>query len=351
LFATLCQYHLLRPAQLWEVSQILQVHSLPPKDLARELIRRDWLTPFQANRLLQGRGQELVLGQYLLLARLGEGGSARVFKARHRHLERVAAIKLVDKERAKQPGSLQRFRREVQVAASLSHPNIIHAYDADQIGGRNVLIMEYMEGAADLARLVEKNGPVPVRAACESIRQAARGLQHAHARGIIHRDIKPSNLLLSGDGAVVKILDFGLARVSSAWTVDKDGGITRARRVVGTVDYLAPEQASRPLSVDGRADLYSLGCTLYHLLTGQVPFPGGSKLGTILRHLQAERPRVERLRPDLPAAVIAIVDRLMAQCPAERYQSADELAAALSVVIEAGQGSTAGAIRTASTAA
>jgi serine/threonine-protein kinase len=150
---------------------------------------------------------------------------------------------------------------------------------------------------------------------------------------------------------VVKILDFGLARVSSAWTVDKDGGISRARRVVGTVDYLAPEQASRPLSVDGRADLYSLGCTLYHLLTGQVPFPGGSKLGTILRHLQAERPRVERLRPDLLAAVIAIVDRLMAQCPAERYQSADELAAALSVVIEAGQGSTAAAIRTAATAA
>jgi eukaryotic-like serine/threonine-protein kinase len=346
LVTALRQHRLLGPGQLEEVSQSLQARFPEPTDLARELMLRGWLTPYQAHRLLQGRGQELVLGQYVVLARLGQGGMGQVFKARHRHMGRVAAIKLIRTDRLDNPNAVLRFLREVQ-AAALSHPNIVHAYDADQIGGKLLLVMEYVEGAADLARLVKKNGPLPVPQACEYIRQAALGLQHAHEQGIVHRDIKPHNLLLSANGAVVKILDFGLARVNLAWTDDvESGSITRKGAILGTVDYMAPEQASSPHTVDVRSDLYSLGCTLYYLLTGQVPFPGGTKMGRIIRHQLEEPPAMERLRPGLPAGVAAVVGRLMAKRPGDRYRTPDELAAALTTVINAGDGPSMAAIGT-----
>src|SRR5262249_33547527 len=153
-----------------------------------------WLTPYQANQLLPGRGQELVLGSYILLERLGEGGMGQVFKARHRNLGRTVAVKLIRKERLDNPDAIKRFEREVRAAAALGHPNIVRAYDADRIGGTHLLVMECVEGATDLGRLVKKNGPLPAEQACEYVRQAALGLQHAYERGLVHRDIKPHNL-------------------------------------------------------------------------------------------------------------------------------------------------------------
>ena len=182
------QYRLLEPTQLEELKN-LQARFTGPKALAKELITRSWLTAYQVNQLLQGKAHALVLGQYILLERLGEGGMGQVFKARHRNLGRIVAIKLIRKERLDNPNAIKRFQREVRAAAALSHPNIVHAFDADEIGGTHLLVMEYIEGATDLSRLVKQNGPLPVGHACKYIRQAALGLQHAFERGMVHRDI------------------------------------------------------------------------------------------------------------------------------------------------------------------
>jgi serine/threonine protein kinase len=187
----------LRQHRLLDSKQLEELNSLvfsDPKALAKELIQRDWLTPYQANQLLNGKGQELVLGSYILLERLGEGGMGQVFKARHRTLGRVSAVKLIRKERLDNASAVKRFQREVRSAAALSHPNIVMAYDADEIAGTHLMVMEYVEGAVDLAKLVKRNGPLGVERACEYIRQAALGLQHAYERGMVHRDIKPANL-------------------------------------------------------------------------------------------------------------------------------------------------------------
>jgi Leucine-rich repeat (LRR) protein/tRNA A-37 threonylcarbamoyl transferase component Bud32 len=324
------QYRLLEPAQLQEVPA-LQERFPEPKGLAGELIRRGWLTPYQANQLLQGKGQELLLGSYVLLERLGEGGMGQVFKARNWKLGRVVALKLIRKERLGNPEAVRRFEREVRAAAALSHPNIVRAWDADQVGGTHFLVMEYLDGATDLARLVKKHGPLPVATACDYIRQAALGLQHALEKGLVHRDVKPSNLLLTR-GDVVKVLDLGLARLvpppddqqaSSSTLVTGQGA------VVGTLDFIAPEQILDAHAADIRADLYSLGCTLYFLLTAQVPFPGGTAGGKIGHHLLWDPPAVERLRPDVLPWLAALLRRLMAKDREERFQTPAELVAAL----------------------
>jgi tRNA A-37 threonylcarbamoyl transferase component Bud32 len=329
---------LLEAAQLEEVVGDLQARLPDPQGLAEELVRRGWLTSYQATLLLQGRGPELVLGQYVLLERLGEGGMGQVFKARHRNLGRVVALKLIRKERLDNPDAVRRFQREVRAAAALSHPNIVLAYDADQIGGTHLLVMEYVEGSTDLARLVRKHGPLPVCRACEYARQAALGLQHAHERGLVHRDVKPHNLLLTADGHVVKVLDMGLARLDHPPGDDWSSTMTQEGVVMGTPDYLAPEQALASHTVDVRADLYSLGCTLYFLLTGKVPFPGGTLAEKLLKHqLQEPRP-LAQLRPDVPPGVAAVVRKLMAKRPGDRYQTPAEVAAALSSVSGTGGG-------------
>src|SRR5262249_37566879 len=188
------RFHLLEPAQLEELKR--QAPAADARALARTLIDRGWLTPYQANQVLQGKGQELLLGSYVLLERLGEGGMGAVFKARNWKLGRIVALKLIRKERLDNPDAIRRFQREVRAAAALDHPNIVHAYDADEIGGTHILVMECIEGATDLGRLVKKQGPLPIPLACEYMRQAALGLQHAYERGLVHRDIKPANLLM-----------------------------------------------------------------------------------------------------------------------------------------------------------
>jgi serine/threonine protein kinase len=330
LVEALRQFRLLEPLQLAEVTEFLPTRFPDPKALARELIQRGWLTPYQANQLLQGRGPGLVLGSYTLLERVGEGGMGQVFKARHWKLGKVVALKLIRKERLGNPAAIKRFQREVRAVAALSHPNIVLAYDADQIGGTHLLVMEFVEGATDLARLVKKNGPLPIPQACDYIRQAALGLQHVYERGLVHRDIKPHNLLLAADGKTVKILDMGLARLNlPSSDDDKSSTVTKEGTVMGTPDYIAPEQALESHTVDIRADLYSLGCTFYHLLTDRVPFPGGSLGAKLLHHQMDEPTPVEQLRREVPPVVAAVVRKLMAKKPDDRYQTPAEVAVAL----------------------
>jgi serine/threonine-protein kinase len=338
-FEALCHYRLLPPEQLDEMTRTLWPKAPDPRALSRELIQRGWLTPYQANQLLQGRGGNLVLGQYVLLERLGEGGMGQVFKARHVGLGRVVALKLVRKERLANPDAIRRFYREIQVAARLCHPNVVQSFDADEVDGRHFYIMEYVQGI-DLARLVKQKGPLSVAEACECVRQAALGLQHAHEHGLIHRDIKPANLLLTGRAAgagrppeaLIKVLDMGLARLLRPPEEGESysGELTREGIIIGTVDFIAPEQARNAHDVDIRADLYSLGCTLYFLLAGQVPFRGRNNTEKLLKHQLEPPPPLSRYRADVPPAVAGVVDRLLAKRPEGRFQTPADLALALS---------------------
>ncbi len=332
--------------RLLDEEQLATARSLVAVDarsLAGELIRRGWLTPFQVNQLFQARGEALLMGSYVLLEKLGEGGMGAVYKARNWKLGRIVALKLIRKDRLNSPDIVRRFHREIQSVSQLDHPNIVRAHDADSVSDTHFLVMEYVEGT-DLAQVVKERGPLPVTQACHCIRQAALGLQHAFERGLVHRDIKPSNLLLSGIGdwasgigkqetlsdprpSTINVLDFGLARLTSG--NEEDGTMTATGVVMGTPDYIAPEQAREAHDVDIRADLYSLGCSLYFLLTGQPPFPKGSLGAKLLKHQMEEPEPVERLRPDIPERVVLVVRKLMAKRPEDRYQTPAELIHAL----------------------
>jgi serine/threonine protein kinase len=324
------RYRLLEAAQMAEVTERLQSRFPDAKDLARELMQRAWLTAYQVNQLLTGRGADLLLGSYVLLERLGEGGMGQVFKARHHNLGRIVALKLIRKDRLTDPSAVRRFQREIRAAAHLDHPHIVRAYDADECDGTHLLVMEYVEGGCDLARLVKLKGPLPAAEACELIRQAAVGLQHAHERGLVHRDIKPQNLLLCADDKTVKILDMGLARVHTPEADNaKTSTMTQEGALMGTPDYIAPEQALSSHDADIRADIYSLGCTFYYLLAGKVPFPGGSLMEKLLKHQAEEPQQLEILRPDVPPSVAAIVRQMMAKRPQDRFQTPADVARAV----------------------
>jgi hypothetical protein len=270
--------------------------------------------------------------RYRVLGVLGSGGMGVVYKAVQRHTDRVVALKVIRPKVHGRPDFVERFRREARAVARLQHPNIVLAYDADEAGGLHFLVMEYVEGTG-LDRVLRQRGPLPVREACEYARQAALGLQHAHERGMVHRDVKPANLLLTlpgpapaGDGpfGTVKIVDFGLAHLAAL-----DGGPATAvssAPVLGTLDYVAPEQARDPAGVDIRADVYSLGCTLYHLLTGQPPFPGGTPLQKLLWHQERPPRPVTELRQDVPARVAAVLERMLAKEPGRRHATPAEVA-------------------------
>ena len=235
--------------------------SLPAesKALAQDLMRRGWLTPFQVNQLLQGRGPELLLGSYVLVDKLGEGGMGAVFKARNWKLGRTVALKVVRKDRLDNPTAVERFRREIRAAAQLSHANVVHAFDAGEDGGVFFFAMEIVAGA-DLTRVVKERGPRPVAQACDVIRQAALGLQHAHERGLVHRDVKPSNLLLTTPGEVVKVLDLGLALLCRrSETGEESGTLTQHGTLMGSLDYIAPERPAASSAVNGGASIRSHG--------------------------------------------------------------------------------------------
>jgi serine/threonine protein kinase len=328
---------LLDAARLAQLERLPEAKDPDPRVLARVVFQRGWLTRFQLSAVAAGRAKDLDLGPYRLLDRLGEGGMGQVFKARHERMGRIVALKVIRKDKLGNDQAVQRFFQEVQAAAQLHHPNIVVAYDAGSIGAIHYLSMEFVDGP-DLARLIKDSGPLRILQACDFVRQAALGLQHAHERGIVHRDIKPSNLLLavsrsessngteSSHAGTIKILDMGLARWHEP---GKDRGLTKSGAVIGTPDYLAPEQALDASSADIRADLYSLGCTLYFLLTGQPPFQGESLTELLLKHQMDQPAPLEKLRPDAPSGVVAVVRRLMAKRADERYPTPPALISAL----------------------
>jgi serine/threonine-protein kinase len=330
LIDALREHRLLEPAQVEAIVADLKDPFPEPQALAAELVRRGWLTAYQAAEVLGGRADKLVLRDYVLLEKLGEGGMGQVFKARHRVMKNVQAVKLIRKEQMANPRAVERFYLEVQAVAKLQHPNIVLAHNAGREGDTHFLVMEYVAGA-DLGRLLLRQGPFAVAAACEYARQAALGLQHAHERGLVHRDVKPSNLLWAEEGGRIKVLDLGLARVRHG--ADEGGepaALTEIGALMGTPDYIAPEQAQDSRAVDIRADVYSLGCTLYHLLTGQPPYPGGSAMDKILKHVSpAPVPDVRQLRPDVPGDLAAVVQRMTAKDRAARFQAPAEVATAL----------------------
>ncbi len=275
--------------------------------------------------------------RYRLGALLGRGGMGAVYKAEHTLMERPVAVKVIAAHLLRQPGAADRFRQEVKAAARLSHPNIVTAFDAEQVGPVTVLVMEYVEGRS-LADVVRAGGPLLPQDACGYARQAALGLAHAHALGMVHRDVKPHNLMLTPDGRV-KILDFGLARFVAEGLADAPAetvvalaagdALTHTGACMGTLDYMAPEQARDARTADARADVYALGCTLYHLLTGVVPFPGGSNLDKLARLGSDEPTPLAELCPAVPPQLAAVVAKMMAKRPDERFASATEVADAL----------------------
>jgi serine/threonine protein kinase len=333
------QTQLLSPGQ-WSELGPADVHKqfADPKALAGSLLKRGWLTAYQVNQLLQGRAHDLVLGPYQLLERLGEGGAGQVFKARHQKMDRVVALKIIRKELLSDGEAVARFYREIEVVSRLDHPNVVHAYDAGPVGATHFLAMEYVEGT-DLGRLVKQGGRLPVAQACEYIRQAACGLAHAHERGLVHRDIKPHNLIMSLREGLVKVADLGLARLPRALNEEATVALTGQRStgtltpenaiMIGTADYLAPEQAIDFHEADIRADIYSLGCTFYFLLTGQPPFAGGTLAQKVVKHMQTAPPAIGQFRSDVPSAVSQVLHTMLAKRPQDRYQTPVEVSQAL----------------------
>jgi serine/threonine-protein kinase len=287
---------------------------------ARELVNTGHLTPYQADAVLGGRFADLRMGNYEILDRLGAGGMGTVFKARHRRMKRIVALKLLSREVAASEKFLNRFQREIETIARLNHPNVVMAFDADEGEAGPFLVMEFVNGR-DLATEVTTNGPLAVTDAVDRILQAARGLEYAHAQGIIHRDIKPGNILRDVTG-VVKVADLGLARFRDPGTGSGCGtSLTQAGVVFGTVDYMSPEQAVDSGTVDQRADVYSLGCTLYFLLVGHPPYSGGSLMSIMLKHRDSQIPELRATRPEVPTQLEAIFRRMVAKQPEDRYPS------------------------------
>lgn len=303
--------------------------SLDGNAVAERLVATGRLTPFQAASVRERHFRELVVGNYQILDRLGSGGMGTVYKARHRRMKRVVAIKVLTRTTGQPATHLLRFQREVEALARLSHPNIVMAHDADEAELGHFLVMEFINGC-DLATAVQKSGPLPVREAIECIVQAARGMAYAHAQGINHRDIKPANLLRDA-GGVVKVADLGLARFNDTVgrTSEEPSTLTQAGSIMGTVDYMAPEQALGLPDVDHRADIYSLGCTLHFLLTGRPPYQAATLMATLVQHREAAIPSLCSARNDVPAALDRVFQRMVAKASKDRFSSMGEVVDAL----------------------
>ncbi len=295
-------------------------------EAAGKLVQRHVLTSFQVEQLQAGRGRECVLaGRYRILEKLGAGGMGAVYKARDSKLDRLVAIKVMAPQHVNFADAVTRFHREAKALAQVSHPAIVQAYDADQDQDRHFLVMELVEGTS-LARALEEKGRLAPTLAADYLYQAVLGLQHAHERGLVHRDLKPGNLLITKKNQV-KILDLGLAR----FVQDQIGNpqVTRDGTGLGTPDYMPPEQFHDARHVDPRGDIYSLGCTLYQLLTGRVPFPGSSLAEKARDHEEKEPLPIPEICPEAPAGLVFVVQRMMAKQPRDRFQTAREVAEAL----------------------
>jgi serine/threonine-protein kinase len=342
LYDALRQHHLLSHQRLAQLPGLIQGRCTEARTLARTLIQRGWLTLYQANELLAGNGAGLVVGPYHVLQWLGTGGLSQVYKARHRDYDLTVALKVLRPEVIGDEQGRAQFMQEMEAMARFDHPNIVQFCDVDQAGDTFYFAMEFVEGV-DLGKQVALSGPLPVACACEYVRQAALGLQHAHERNIVHRDVKPVNLFLTHAPVldagrskprktiptrpVIKIIDWGLAlergpQASASAPAARNG-------LVGTADYLAPEQARDPAGADVRSDIYSLGCTFYFLLTGQPPFPHGNLAEKLMQHQSVRPRRLEDFRQDVPEEVDTVLRRMLAKWPQARFQTPAALASAL----------------------
>lgn len=290
--------------------------------LARQAVNRGTLTLWQARQLMAGRFTGFQVDRYVLLDLIGQGGMGRVYLARDTRLNRRVALKILSPERVNNPRAIARFQREARVGAQLQHENLIRIYDFGESAGRFYLVMEYIEGNT-IGHYIATRGRMPPRVAASLARQVALGLEHAHRKGLIHRDVNPYNVMITRDG-VAKLADLGLA-IDTA----DEGRVTRDGATVGTFDYVAPEQARHSHSADIRSDIYSLGCTLYHMIGGQVPFPGPSLAEKIFGHQSQEPTPLEQLAPDVPPGLVEVVRTMMRKDPAERYESPRLVAEAL----------------------
>jgi serine/threonine-protein kinase len=293
--------------------------------IANRLVGYGLITRWQAEKLMEGRHKGFFLGKYKLLDHLGTGGMSSVYLAEHVLMQRRVAIKVLPRNRVEDTSYLARFHREAQAAAALDHRNIVRAYDVDNDGSVHYFVMEYIEGR-DLQQIVKEDGPLSFVVAAEYVRQAAEGLAHAHEAGLIHRDVKPANMLVDQKN-VVKLLDLGLALFA-----DEDEAsltVVHDENVLGTADYLAPEQALNSHGVDARADIYGLGCSLYYLLTGHPPFLGGTLPQRLMMHQQLPPPSIYIDRPDAPRDLVEICLKMIAKKPEQRYYAAAEVAVVL----------------------
>ena len=322
-----------------------KAHPQSAEELVAELVKQNHLTKFQAQHVNAGKTKSLILGSYTIVDKIGAGGMGQVFKALHRRMERLVAIKMLPPAMSKDAAAAARFQREVKAAAKLEHTNIVTAYDADQANGAHFLVMQFVDGK-DLSALVKKNGPFPVGKAVNYILQAARGLEFAHSQGVVHRDIKPANLLLDKKGTV-KILDMGLARIESPGEAQAE--LTGTGAVMGTVDYMSPEQAFNTKHADARADIYSLGCSLYYLVAGKATYGGET---AVVERKAPRSPRRNRfLRPARTASRRSRTrakplpsTKMVAKKIEDRYQTMTEVVAELekcqAAVTAAASGST-----------
>ena len=293
--------------------------ALPPEPprLAGVLVRDGLLTHFQAEQFLLGKWRRFTIGKYKVLERLGAGGMGSVYLCEHKLMRRRVAVKVLPTAKADDPAALERFYREARAVAALDHPNIVRAYDADQDDKLHFLVMEHVDGSS-LQEIVKKTGPLTLGRAAHYILQSALGLQHAHeTAGLVHRDIKPGNILVDRNGTV-KVLDMGLA----LFFHDQEDLLTKKydENVLGTADYLAPEQALDSHAVDIRADIYSLGATFYFCLTGRTPFNEGSVAQKLIWHQTRQPKALKTIRADVPDGLVAVIEKMMAKDPGQRYQ-------------------------------
>ncbi len=338
--------HLVASNQLDELMAEVGGRCADARALTQEMLRRNLLTPYQANQIFTTGGRDLILGPYILLAKIGEGIMGQVYKARHRLMDRYVALKVIRPELLARPDAVEQFYKDTQAAGQLSHPNIVHAYDSGPIGNTHFFAMEYVEGV-DLEKQVQQAGPLSVPLACDFMRQTAQGLQHAFERGVLHRDLKPSNLLITRPGSatsgpgkpgsgpklmpsgqpIVKIRNLGLTLLQplpEAELARVASGIQG--KALTSPDYLAPERAQGRNPGDVRSDLYSLGCTFYFVLSGRVPFSGGTAAEKLRRHQSEEPAPLTALRRDVPTAVVSLIGKLMAKRPDARPATPGDVA-------------------------
>ncbi len=294
--------------------------------LLTRLVSDGLITEYQAEKFLNGQSGDIYFGDYVVIDKLGQGGMGTVLLAKHRRMDRQVAIKVLPVTALDSEAAVARFYQEVKVAAKLTHPNIVHAYDAGEHHGFHYLVMEYVPGH-DLARVLAELGPIPPMLAIDYVAQAAAGLEYAHRKGVVHRDIKPSNLLLDDEG-IIKVLDMGLARIGGSIGHEESAHLTTTGQMMGTVEYMSPEQAEDTRMADARSDIYSLGCTLYRLITGQGPFSRDTVVKTILAHRDSPIPMIDRGVPE-DATINQLFQKMVAKDPGDRFQTTVQLQEAL----------------------